>query len=99
MLDIGSLGAIEIMLAFAKSPSTKSGDLAGINFIRPKGLVLCLSMIIRPPKSGPGQSLGPFDFESIIDFDIPPVTNSRRPTRKQRSIYVNLNFFFSTYEL
>ena len=44
VLIIGSLGAMSTLLAFAKSPGTKPGDLAGHRFTRPKDLVQCESM-------------------------------------------------------
>ena len=49
MLVIGSLGAMWIMLVFAKSPDIKPGDLAGHRFTRLRGPVLCESMIDTLP--------------------------------------------------
>ena len=46
ILIIESLGAMWAMLAFAKSPGTKPGDLAGHKFTRPGGPVQWESMLV-----------------------------------------------------
>ena len=58
LLNIGSLGAMWTMLAFAKSPGTNPGDLAGHSLTKPEGLALCLLLILRPPEGGPAETGG-----------------------------------------
>ena len=58
MLDKGSLGVMLTVLAFTQSLSMKPGDLAGHSLRRPEGLVLSLSVILRPLEDDPAGTKG-----------------------------------------
>ena len=52
ILVIGSLGAMYTMLAVAKFPGTKPGDLAGHRFTGPRSPVQCESMLVIDTQPG-----------------------------------------------
>ena len=53
-----------------------------LNYTRRSSAMLCSSMISSPIRRWPGRTRGPFGLESIIDLDIPPGTNAKRPSYK-----------------
>ena len=94
ILFIGSLDATWTIVAFAKSPAMKPGDLTGHRFTRPDGQELCLWMILRPPEGGltraRSHSASNLSLTWIFDLAWIPDSPAKKPGKVSRKLAVIL---------